>query len=124
MTITVTLTTGYREYKHDWPVIREVCDRCEGYGYHLTPSIGEHAYSREEFEESFDDEEREEYFKRGGIYDVRCEECDGANVVTVVDRDAVSRMKHGARLLLLWDRQLDAEAQERANDAYERRMGY
>lgn len=31
------------------PHVNEVCDRCEGHGTHLTPSIGMHAYSAEEF---------------------------------------------------------------------------
>ena len=63
----------------------EVCDRCEGHGTHLNPSIGEHAYTPEEFAESFDDEERAEYFRHGGMYDVQCEECHGQRVVLVVD---------------------------------------
>jgi hypothetical protein len=65
-----------------------VCDRCQGHGTHLNPSIGEYAYSREEFEESFDEEERGEYFRRGGRYDVQCETCKGLRVVEVVDQRA------------------------------------
>jgi hypothetical protein len=43
----------------------------------------------EEFEQEYpDDESREQYFRRGGIYDVPCEECKGRRVVAVVDRDA------------------------------------
>src|ERR1700678_339673 len=76
---------------HSFPAVNEVCDRCEGHGTHLTPSIGEHAYSSEEFCESFcEPEDRAEYFKRGGIYDVQCEACHGANVVAVVDRAHLS----------------------------------
>lgn len=73
------------EVSHIFPVTNEVCDRCEGYGTHLNPSIGNHGYSMEEFRESFDEEEAAEYFRRGGRYDVQCEECHGAKVVPVVD---------------------------------------
>jgi hypothetical protein len=65
------------------PHKNEVCGRCEGHGTHLNPNIGGHAYTMEEFNESFDDEEREEYFKRGGRYDVTCEACGGNKVVAV-----------------------------------------
>jgi len=56
-----------------------------------TPSIGQHAYTSEEFEESFPDgEQREAYFSRGGMYDVRCEVCRGDRVVLEVDEQCCS----------------------------------
>lgn len=68
-----------------------VCPNCEGHGTHLTPSIRDHAYSREEFEEAFyDEEEREAYFQRGGMYDVTCETCGGRRVVVVADESRCS----------------------------------
>ena len=73
-----------------FPSTNEVCPTCEGFGTHLNPSIGQHAYSREEFEDSFDEEGREQYFQRGGIYDVRCEECRGNKVTQVVDEGKLS----------------------------------
>ena len=88
-TITITLTdeeTG-DEVEHELPARMEVCPRCDGHGTHLNPSIGEHAYTREEFDETFDDEDREEYFRRGGKYDVQCLSCRGKNVVAVVDEE-------------------------------------
>lgn len=73
------------------PHVNEVCGRCEGHGTHLTPSIGNHAYSVEEFNEAFDDDEsRAEYFKRGGIYDVQCEECHGEKVIAVPTEDGAT----------------------------------
>lgn len=90
-TITITLENeDGEEVQHELPAKNEVCYRCEGFGTHLNPNIGEHAYTREEFEESFDEEGREEYFKRGGIYDVSCEECHGNKVVLVVDEDRLT----------------------------------
>ena len=41
----------------------------------------------EEFNDSFDDEEAEEYFTHGGRYDVTCETCNGEKVIAVVDED-------------------------------------
>lgn len=88
------------EVEHTFPSTNEVCHRCEGYGTHLTPSIGEHAYSMEEFNESFDDEEdRAAYFQRGGKYDVQCEVCHGNKVVEVVDEDKVSRLSEEEKAL-------------------------
>ncbi len=72
------------EFEEEFPSKMEVCSRCEGHGMHLHPDIGSHAYSMEEFNNEFDDEGKEEYFRRGGIYDVKCEECKGLRVVPVV----------------------------------------
>lgn len=83
----------------DLPSKNVVCPRCEGDGTHLTPSIGQHAYSAEEFEEAFSEsEDREEYFRRGGRYDVVCERCCGRNVVKVVDVDACRTDEQKAHL--------------------------
>lgn len=94
MSRTINLTwydNDGNEVTHSFPAVNEVCDRCDGHGTYLNPSIGNHAYSIEEFYESFsDDEDRAEYFKRGGIYDVQCEQCHGANVVAVVDETHLS----------------------------------
>src|SRR5262245_61220173 len=91
------------EHEHTLPARREVCDRCDGYGTHLHPAIGGHAYSPEEFNEAFfEDDEREAYFTRGGRYDVRCEVCGGEKVVDVVDVDAAERTLRGRRLLALY----------------------
>ena len=73
------------EYTIELPVKYEVCPRCDGHGTHLNPSIGEHAYTPEEFAESFDEEEATEYFRRGGRYDVTCEKCRGGRVSPVID---------------------------------------
>jgi hypothetical protein len=104
------------------PVKFEVCGRCDGHGSHLTPSIGEHAYSMEEFYESFDDEEgRAEYFRRGGMYDVTCERCKGLRVEPVVDDSAI---KYNPKLKADYDllcEQWESDAQSRADDAAERR---
>ena len=97
MSLTKTVTVysesgeaaGYEEEEHELPAKHVVCSRCEGYGTHLHPAIGQHAYSQEEFAESFpDDEDREAYFARGGKYDVACEECKGARVVVEIDESA------------------------------------
>lgn len=72
----------------DLPSIMEVCCDCEGHGSVLCDGMRGHAYSAEEFYESFDDEEdREAYFTRGGKYDVQCSTCKGKNVVPVVDEE-------------------------------------
>src|ERR1700744_5970426 len=82
------------------PSKKIVCTRCDGHGTHLNPSIGSHAYSAEEFDEAFEpgSEEREHYFRRGGMYDVSCEECKGKNVVDVVDEDSCKSAEDKAHL--------------------------
>jgi len=75
------------EITHELPSKLIVCTKCGGHGTHLNPSIGEHAYSAEEFQQEFDQDEQEEYFTRGGIYDVQCTVCDGENVEEVVDEE-------------------------------------
>ena len=111
------------EVEYSLPSKNEVCSRCEGYGTHLNPSIGEHAYTREEFEESFDYEEQEEYFKRGGRYDVTCEECRGKRVIEVPDENVINcNSKYKEAWELYQQKQADDYEYERLCAA-ERRMG-
>ena len=84
---TVTIYNNNEQLELDFPAKHEVCRRCEGHGTHLNPSIGEHAYTPEEFHQEFDEEGREEYFKHGGIYDVQCHTCKGKNVTLEIDED-------------------------------------
>ena len=82
------MTEDGEEITHKLPSKFEVCSGCNGHGTHLNRNIGEHAYTQEEFDEVFSDEDRKEYFKRGGIYDVTCETCNGTRVEEVVDETA------------------------------------
>ena len=102
--------------EHELPAKYEVCSRCEGFGTHLNPNIGEHAYTQEEFLDEFDDEEQEAYFTRGGMYDVTCEECRGKRVVLVVDGD---KCKNG--LYEAYTKDMDAQAQMDYEDEMTRR---
>jgi hypothetical protein len=91
MNIEVTYVTDQdEEVIQTLPGKHEVCPKCEGHGTHLNPSIGSHAYSSEEFDEEFEpgSEEREHYFMRGGMYDVRCQRCNGKRVIEVVDEES------------------------------------
>jgi hypothetical protein len=108
------------------PAKHEVCDRCEGHGTHLNPSIGEHAYTQEEFDEAFDDDEsRENYFKRGGIYDVTCHDCGGKRVVAVPDFSANNWPKHSdpsVNMKEFYTETTDRRAMYEAEDRHTRRM--
>lgn len=119
--LTIEFTTeneSGEEVTHKLPAKHAVCGRCEGHGTHLNPSIGEHAYSAEEFRESFDEEEQQEYFTRGGRYDVQCEVCEGKRVVPVVDKDACD-----AKLYEQYMKHMEDEASFRELQAAERSMG-
>lgn len=109
------------ECEHELPAKHEVCSRCEGYGTHLHPAIGGHAYTPEEFNEAFSEpEEREAYFARGGMYDVPCEECCGARVVVVVDESACQGENRA--LLEQYRKQERERAQSEAEDRATMRM--
>jgi hypothetical protein len=106
------------EITYELPARMEVCNRCHGHGTHLNPNIGQHAYTPEEFAEAFDDDEsREAYFTRGGMYDVTCESCGGQNVIAVVDRDHAD-----PKILKLYDEKRKNEEEDRAMDRAEARM--
>jgi hypothetical protein len=61
-----------------------VCDECNGAGYHLTPGLrGDVTEMVYEMDYEEREEFMEEYTRRGGIYDVQCEKCDGKRVTMV-----------------------------------------
>jgi hypothetical protein len=55
------------EVEYVLPGKYEVCSNCEGHGTHLREGMRNHAYTSEEFDEEFDDEDRAEYFTHGGM---------------------------------------------------------
>jgi len=113
------------EITYSFPTKNEVCPRCEGHGYHLTPSIGEYAYSMEEFYQEFDEEGREQYFSRGGIYDIVCFDCKGKNVIAVIDTknlNNVDNIKY--QEYIKWQKEIDkADREYQAICRMERMMG-
>jgi hypothetical protein len=118
MKVTLTwLDDDGGEISHEFSAKHEVCGGCDGHGTHLRAAIREHAYTMEEFRESFDEEEAAEYFHRGGRYDVTCETCGGNRVVLVADEDNLSSDDRE-----LFEQYTQA-AEEAARDAYtDRRM--
>jgi predicted methyltransferase len=83
-----------------------------------------YAYTSED-EEFHDPEFREEYFKRGGIYDVQCPTCKGKNVVLVVGEDILNeKQKADYALYQEWKEERDqADAEYEAECRMERMMG-
>lgn len=69
------------------PARKEVCPGCDGHGFVLNEGMRGYAYSAEEFADAFDEDAASEYFRHGGRYDVRCDECQGRNVIDEVDED-------------------------------------
>jgi hypothetical protein len=61
-----------------------ICDLCRGSGGHSN-RFG--AYSADEWNEQ-DDEFRENYIS--GLYDERCDDCNGSGKILVLDEDALS----------------------------------
>lgn len=60
-----------------------ICGKCAGNGKH-SQNLG--AYSVEEFQREFDEEEQEMYF--AGAYDSCCEECEGSGKLLVDPAEA------------------------------------
>lgn len=124
MSMTIELTIYNQDGSEeviDFPAKMEVCHDCEGHGYVLNASMREHAYTAEEFYEEFDEESREEYFRRGGIYDVICPTCKGKNVVPTIDRDACTS-EYLKDALANLDKQEEERYYAEAENRAERRM--
>lgn len=68
------------------PSHKEVCHRCQGEGKHVNPSVDGNGLDPND--PDLDEDFWEGYM--GGAYDVRCEDCNGNNVIDVVDEDALS----------------------------------
>jgi len=98
------------------PTAMEVCPTCRGRGRHVNRAIDGNGITADEWWNEWDDESREMYLTGG--YDVVCEECDGQNVVEVVDEDACS-----PELLAAWQDEEMAMAEMRATERMERMMG-
>lgn len=126
VTKTVTLyDDDGNEIEHKLPATMKVCYDCEGHGYVLNEAMRYHAYTPEEFYDSFDDEFAEQYFKRGGIYDVVCPTCKGKNVIAVINRDLIENGSDESlkKILAEVDEQAEQDAYYEAECAAERRMG-
>jgi hypothetical protein len=121
MTITLSDPDTGDDLEVQLPSRKCVCPTCEGEGYVLNPSMRGHAYAKEEFDDAFDDEQRAEYLKRGGIYDVVCETCNGRNVVDEVAEDQLTP----AQLVQYeaWCESQRADAEYEAVCRAEREMG-
>lgn len=93
-----------------------ICGHCEGRGT-SSAYLGAITQSDREPGGSWDDpEDFEDYMS--GAYDRACDSCGGSGKVQVVDRRACD-----PELLKAWDAQVEEEAEMRAVEAAERRMG-
>jgi RecJ-like exonuclease len=110
------------EIEHELPAKFEVCPGCEGHGTRLCEGMRGHAYTVEEFNETFDEEEREAYFTRGSHYDVTCEECHGKRVVAVPDESAC-RSDEAKETLRIYEAKLRDDYEYAREVAAERRAG-
>ena len=104
----------------------EVCSECDGHGFVLAEGMRGYAYSAEEFNESFsEDEDREAYFTRGGKYDQQCPVCHGKNVVPVIDEEHIpdDLKAQFEEFEKADERRARYEAEDRATSRMERMMG-
>ena len=83
LTLTIPDEDG-EEHEVDFPFEFEVCSHCGGAGKTVSPGVDSHGITHEEFAE--DPEFRENYYS--GLYDISCENCNGANVApTLLEKD-------------------------------------
>lgn len=94
------------EFTVELPAVFQVCSDCEGHGTVLNDSMRYHAYTYDD-EEMHDPEFREEYFKRGGMYDVTCSTCKGMRVEKVVDTKAKLTVEQKEALEAMREREQD-----------------
>ncbi len=96
------------------PSRKEVCPSCWGTGTHVNRAIDGNGITGSEMDE-LGDEFFEDYMS--GVYDVPCEECNGQNVVDVVDEvraDPVILEKYQENLNDEWEYQAERAAEIRA----------
>jgi len=98
------------------PARYEVCDRCEGRGKHVNPSVDGNGLSQEDFDE--DPDFRENYFS--GVYDVPCEDCKGQRVILVPDE--ANADPETKKLIEAHHNRQRETAEWAAADSYTRRM--
>jgi len=91
------------------PAHRVVCPRCDGEGKHVNPAIDGNGLSAEDLA---DDGFREDYFS--GVFDVRCEECNGERVVMEIDEEACKRRISTWKGLIRYWNGVELEAQAKA----------
>ena len=95
-----------------------MCHDCKGNGHVLNPSMRNHAYSYEDFQEEFDEEGKSQYFKVSGIYDIPCPTCNGKNVIDVIDEEQVD-----PELFQLYTNAQIEQEEFAKIEAWERKMG-
>jgi hypothetical protein len=101
------------------PAKRVVCPRCDGSGTHVNPSIDGNGLTAEDFVE--DPDFRESYFS--GVYDVRCERCDGNNVVDEIDEEECRKRLSWRKGLYRYFNRMELDNQAHAEAFYERQAG-
>jgi len=113
-TIDVLYYEDEEEVTLSLPAKMVVCSDCRGLGFVLCEGMRGHAYSQEEFEEAFwDDEDREAYMTRGGKYDVICPTCKGKNVIPVIDASCIpSHLQKEYKKYLAYKRESDRSDRE------------
>lgn len=107
------------EDEHELPAVWAICSRCEGEGKHVNPNVDGHGISAEEWEQEWDKESREGYFR--GDYDVTCEaRCKDGKVLEVAGDDQLSPEQQ--LFAKRYAEQLEERAQSDAEDRHTRYM--
>lgn len=91
----------------------EVCSGCEGKGSCVNPSIDSHGIGADEWNNEWDEESRAAYCNGG--YDITCPRCNGKRVEMAPNDEDPNRAS--------LDQDFEDEANFRAEQAAERRMG-
>lgn len=101
------------------PTHKVVCPECNGTGTHVNRAIDGQGLSPDD--PDLDDEFWDNY--RGGMYDVRCEECNGNNVVDAIDEEACGSDPVKMALLREWNEYVQSNWESVQENLAELRMG-
>jgi len=101
----------FTEERPNLATIRIVCPTCDGRGSYVDPDVDRNGLTADDFD--YYGEDFEEGY-RSGAYDVRCERCDGRNVVDYPAKPEDVKE---------WEAELESLWRDLAYEAAERRAG-
>ena len=124
-----TITINFTRYTDDddeveetltLPARMEVCDLCDGTGKVVNPSIDAGGLTQDDFDR--DPDFAEEYFS--GAYDIGCGQCNGSNVIPVVNEAALDDEQKKKYYQFLEQESFEAAEREADRRTMMAEMGY
>lgn len=108
--------------EHSVPGKFEICSRCGGHGSHTNPAIDGHGIGADEWNNEWDEDDRENYMS--GAYDIGCEARCTEGKIVIPDTEFLTPEQK--LLLAKWDEQQEEKYKNDMEDAalYRAESGY